>query len=115
MNKLEEICANKREEVAARKAGVSRADLAQLARQQSAPRGFEAALRSAADAGFGLIAEVVIVNGLGVMGDLGYYIMTFLIILAAILVFYSSILIVYSKRNPIEFAKAIREPFIFAF
>lgn len=58
MNKLEEICATKREEVAARKTARSHADLEAAARSQSAPRGFEAALRKRAADGFALIAEV---------------------------------------------------------
>src|SRR3546814_1753927 len=43
MNKLEEICAAKCEEVKARKARLSLADLASRASEQTAPRGFEAA------------------------------------------------------------------------
>jgi indole-3-glycerol phosphate synthase len=58
MNKLEEICARKREEVADRKQRISLAELEMQAQQQSAPRGFEAALRAASSAGFGLIAEI---------------------------------------------------------
>ncbi|MEM7664418.1 MAG: indole-3-glycerol phosphate synthase TrpC [Pseudomonadota bacterium] len=58
MNKLEEICAAKREEVAARKAATSISDLQAAAHEQSAPRGFEATLRSASASGFGLIAEI---------------------------------------------------------
>ena len=58
MNKLEEICATKREEVAARKQTVSDAQLAEAARLQSAPRGFEAALRARAATGYALIAEI---------------------------------------------------------
>lgn len=58
MNKLDEICANKREEVAARKAAIGNAQLEERSSAQSAPRGFEAALRSASDSGFGLIAEI---------------------------------------------------------
>lgn len=58
MNKLEEICATKREEVAARKRLRSLADLGALAREQSAPRGFRAALERAQQTGFGLIAEI---------------------------------------------------------
>jgi indole-3-glycerol phosphate synthase len=58
MNKLEEICATKREEVAARKAATSTAALAEAAAAQTAPRGFEAALRARAASGYALIAEV---------------------------------------------------------
>lgn len=58
MNKLEEICANKTREVAARKAATSVADLEALAASQSAVRGFEAALRTASKTGFALIAEI---------------------------------------------------------
>ncbi|QPD00079.1 indole-3-glycerol phosphate synthase TrpC [Qipengyuania soli] len=58
MNKLIEICATKREEVAVRKAMRSLADLAALASEQSAPRGFRTSLEKAQADGFGLIAEV---------------------------------------------------------
>ncbi len=58
MNKLDEICAAKREEVAARKSAASFADLVARASEQSVPRGFEAALRKASETGFGLIAEI---------------------------------------------------------
>ena len=58
MNKLDEICAAKRIEVDTRKAATSTSDLAQIASQQSAPRGFEAALRRRVETGFALIAEV---------------------------------------------------------
>jgi len=58
MNKLEEICATKREDVAARKAATTRAALAEAAAAQTPPRGFEAALRARAASGFALIAEV---------------------------------------------------------
>ncbi|OYX66639.1 MAG: indole-3-glycerol phosphate synthase [Sphingomonadales bacterium 32-64-17] len=58
MNKLDEICATKREEVAARKAQTTLATLEETAAQQTAPRGFEQALRNKAETGFGLIAEV---------------------------------------------------------
>ncbi|MBO6768628.1 MAG: indole-3-glycerol phosphate synthase TrpC [Erythrobacter sp.] len=58
MNKLEEICATKREEVAARKASRSLADLEALAKEQTAPRGFQTALSQAQENGFGLIAEI---------------------------------------------------------
>ena len=58
-NKLEEICANKRLEVAARKAATSPAALAEEADEQTSPRGFEAALRARATAGsYALIAEI---------------------------------------------------------
>ncbi|MEL7444987.1 MAG: indole-3-glycerol phosphate synthase TrpC [Pseudomonadota bacterium] len=58
MNKLEEICANKRKEVASRKMAHSLGDLERAAREQSSPRGFERALREKSTTGFGLIAEI---------------------------------------------------------
>jgi indole-3-glycerol phosphate synthase len=58
MNKLEEICATKAVEVAARKQAVSDHALAEAARAQTAPRGFEAALRARAAKGYALIAEI---------------------------------------------------------
>ncbi|MDJ0977791.1 MAG: indole-3-glycerol phosphate synthase TrpC [Erythrobacter sp.] len=58
MNKLEEICANKRNEVADRKAQRTVSQLEATAREQSAPRGFEAALRKTAATRFALIAEI---------------------------------------------------------
>lgn len=57
-NKLAEICAAKREEVAARRRVASFAELQARADRQSAPRGFEAALRARASRGFALIAEI---------------------------------------------------------
>lgn len=58
MNKLEQICATKRDEVAARKAERSLGELDGIAREQSAPRGFQKRLAAAQDKGFGLIAEI---------------------------------------------------------
>lgn len=58
MNKLEEICAGKYHEVAARKAALSPSELADRIAARTAPRGFEAALRSKAATGFALVAEV---------------------------------------------------------
>ncbi len=57
-DKLAEICATKRDEVAARKVLASLSALDARAAAQSAPRGFEAALRSKAVNSFALIAEV---------------------------------------------------------
>jgi indole-3-glycerol phosphate synthase len=57
-DKLTEICDTKRLEVAARKALASLTDLEAHAATQSAPRGFEAALRAKAAAGYSLIAEI---------------------------------------------------------
>ncbi len=59
MNKLDEICATKREEVAARKGATSLADLQARALAQTPPRGFRRALDAkVAAGGYGLIAEV---------------------------------------------------------
>jgi len=58
MNKLTEICATKRDEVAARKPLATIAELDARASEQTAPRGFRAALEAKAAAGFGLIAEI---------------------------------------------------------
>lgn len=58
MNKLEEICAGKYHEVAARRAAVTPTAIAEMIAGQSAPRGFEAALRAGAREGFALIAEI---------------------------------------------------------
>jgi indole-3-glycerol phosphate synthase len=57
-DKLAEICATKRAEVAARKLLASLTDLDSRAPAQTAPRGFEAALRAKASTGFALIAEI---------------------------------------------------------
>ncbi len=57
-NKLDEICATKRLEVAERKARHSLADLDRLAAAQTAPRGFRSALDAKAKTSFGLIAEI---------------------------------------------------------
>ncbi|MBS3928948.1 MAG: indole-3-glycerol phosphate synthase TrpC [Sphingomonadales bacterium] len=57
-DKLAEICATKREEVATRKALATLADLDARAATQSPVRGFEAALRNAEALGFALIAEI---------------------------------------------------------
>jgi indole-3-glycerol phosphate synthase len=57
-DKLTEICANKRLEVAERKAARSLAALDEAAGSHSAPRGFRAALEVKVATGFALIAEV---------------------------------------------------------
>ena len=57
-DKLAEICATKREEVAARKALASLAELDARAAAQTSPRGFGATLEAKAAHGFALIAEV---------------------------------------------------------
>jgi indole-3-glycerol phosphate synthase len=57
-DKLAEICDTKRGEVAVRKARASLSELDARAAAQSAPRGFEAALRAKAASGFALIAEI---------------------------------------------------------
>jgi indole-3-glycerol phosphate synthase len=58
MNKLDEICATKRAEVAARRALATVDDLDRLARDQTAPRGFREALEAKVREGFALIAEI---------------------------------------------------------
>jgi indole-3-glycerol phosphate synthase len=58
MNKLEEICATKHEEVMARKALATLDDLDRRAAEGDAPRGFRAALERKAADGFALIAEI---------------------------------------------------------
>ena len=57
-NKLTEICDTKRVEVADRKGLATVGDLDRAAAGQTAPRGFEAALRAKAATGFALIAEI---------------------------------------------------------
>lgn len=57
-DKLAEICATTAAEVARRKPLRSLAELGAQAAQQTAPRGFEAALRKRAETGFALIAEI---------------------------------------------------------
>ncbi len=57
-DKLTEICDTKRLEVAARKALASLAELDARTSAQTAPRGFEAALRAKAATGYALIAEI---------------------------------------------------------
>ena len=58
MDKLAEICATKREEVAARKALATVGDLDARARDATPPRGFRKALEAKAATGFALIAEI---------------------------------------------------------
>lgn len=57
-NKLTEICATKREEVAQRRADITVATLHARAAEQTPPRGFRAALDAATRSGYGLIAEI---------------------------------------------------------
>lgn len=58
MNKLDEICATKREEIAARKTLATVNDLDASAREQSSPRGFRAALDAKSGSSYALIAEI---------------------------------------------------------
>lgn len=55
---LAEICEHKRGEIAARKERRSLAELEELAKAASKPRGFAKALQSASKRGYGLIAEI---------------------------------------------------------
>lgn len=55
---LAEICAHKRDEIAARKAACPLTEVEAAAREASAPRGFAKALRAAGRSGYGLIAEI---------------------------------------------------------
>jgi len=71
-------------------------------------------MRFAPIAVFGLIAKVMITNGLGALAGLSAYIGTFLLVLALILIIYG-VIIAALGRNPIEFARNIREPFLLAF
>jgi len=57
-DKLAEICATTAAEVARRKPLLSLAELDAASAEQTAPRGFEAALRRSAATGYGLIAEI---------------------------------------------------------
>ncbi len=57
-DKLAEICATKREEIAARQALATLDDLDRAALAAGAPRGFRLALEAKARTGFGLIAEI---------------------------------------------------------
>ncbi|WP_234028955.1 indole-3-glycerol phosphate synthase TrpC [Aurantiacibacter spongiae] len=58
MNKLQEICATKRAEVAARRAVTTVSDLDRMAADVAVPRGFRRALEDKAREGFALIAEI---------------------------------------------------------
>ncbi|WP_128892686.1 indole-3-glycerol phosphate synthase TrpC [Erythrobacter sp. HKB08] len=58
MNKLEEICATKRTEVADRKGRATIDDLDRIALEATPPRGFRAALEAKSQDGFALIAEI---------------------------------------------------------
>ena len=58
MNKLQEICATKQEEVREAKQRVSEPELLRQIALQSAPRGFEKALQDASRRNIGLIAEI---------------------------------------------------------
>lgn len=58
MNKLDEICATTRQEVTRGRQSRSLDDLDKLAADQTAPRGFHAALKAKAATGYALIAEV---------------------------------------------------------
>ncbi|MXO85372.1 indole-3-glycerol phosphate synthase TrpC [Altererythrobacter aurantiacus] len=58
MDKLAEICAFKRSEVDLRKRDLSIDALDRMAKEQTAPRGFQKALEEASSNDFGLIAEI---------------------------------------------------------
>lgn len=58
MNKLDEICAHKRTEVARRKAVQPLEEMHRIALEQPGPRGFHQALKARSREEFGLIAEI---------------------------------------------------------
>ncbi len=58
MNKLDEICATKRDHVRQQQANVSAAALRDDIEHQTPPRGFIAAIREKSADGFALIAEI---------------------------------------------------------
>jgi indole-3-glycerol phosphate synthase len=60
MDRLAEIVATKRQEIAERRVGEPVSALRDLAAAQSPPRGFEAALRRKSADGFALIAEIAL-------------------------------------------------------
>ncbi len=64
---------------------------------------------------FGLLADVMIKVGLSAIAGLLSYVMTFLLTLLAIMAFYMVVVSVVGKRNPVQFMKDIREPFLIAF
>ncbi len=72
-------------------------------------------MRFAPIAVFGLITRVTSERGSTAFTGMLSYMFTFILVLACLLLMYAIILMVISKRSPIEFFKNIREPFILAF
>ncbi len=64
---------------------------------------------------FGLLADVMIKVGLSAIAGLIAYVLTFLLTLLAIMAFYMLVVSFIGGRNPVQFMKDIREPFLIAF
>lgn len=64
---------------------------------------------------FGLMTALLSRTGLEVFLGLGYYMMVVIMGLAVLLVFYLFVVLTITKKNPLKFLKAIKEPQLLAF
>jgi Na+/H+-dicarboxylate symporter len=64
---------------------------------------------------FGLMAALLSRTGVDILYGLGYYMLVILIGLFVLLLFYLSLILFISKKNPLKFLGAIREPQLLAF
>jgi len=64
---------------------------------------------------FGLIANALIQYGIDALIGMGAFVGTFLLVLVMVFIFYMLVLVLYSRRNPIDFIRQVREPLIVAF